>query len=413
MNFLYDPVGFLAEWLRGLLSTWGIPDVWITFMLFLVGAGLLATGAMVLVVFLIWGERKVIGRVQDRFGPNRVGPWGIFQTFADLLKIFTKEYITPTGVDIVSYNLAPILAVASVLMVWAVIPFSITFYGTDFNAAVLYIMAVGSIGEVGVVMAGWGSNNKYAMLAAFRAVAQLISYEVPMVLSLVLPVMFAGSMSLVGIVQSQPVWNIFLAPLGAIVFLISSIAEVGRAPFDLTESESELVAGFNIEYSGLKFGMFYVADFLHAFTISLLFATFFLGGWQGPGAAQFPFLGFVYYVLKTGCVYFLTVLMRAALPRFRIDQMMDLNWKFLTPLSLVLVMLSALVYKILPKNMVFLQVIVMVVLNVLVYVVADWLLNYYEKRNPRPAVVNELRPMARFPYAVAQSSSVSKKAREG
>ena len=297
----------------------------------LAGAFILAMGSMLFVLVLIWFERKIIGRFQDRFGPNRVGPWGIIQPLADMLKIFTKEHITPIGIDPVPYNLGPVLAVAAVLGVWAVLPFTISLVGADLDVSVLYVVAIGGLGEIAVVLSGWGSNNKYALLAAFRSVAQLLSYEVPLVIALLVPVMLSGSLSLNEIVRGQVIPFVIIAPVAAFIFFLASIAEVGRSPFDLTEAESELVAGFNIEYSGLKFGMFYVADFLHAFTISLLFAVLFLGGWHGPYAEQYPLLGLVYFMLKAGIVYFIGVWMRASFPRFRIDQMMAISWKLLTP----------------------------------------------------------------------------------
>ncbi len=396
MSFWNDPINFLANWLGGLMQNIGFSDGLIRVILYGIGAFTLAMLAMLLVVFLIWLERKIIGRVQDRLGPNRIGPYGIFQTFADMLKIFTKEHITPQGADPIPFNLAPIISVAAVLMVWAVIPFTVSMYGVNLNVAVLYIVAVGSLGEMGVVMAGWGSNNKYALLAAFRAVAQLISYEVPMVVSLLIPVMLTGSMGMNDIVHAQNVPYILIAPLAALIFFISQVAEVGRAPFDLVESESELVSGFNIEYSGLKFGMFYVADFLHAFTISLLFATFFLGGWRGPLAVQVPFLGFLYYVLKTSLVYFLIILIRAAMPRFRIDQMMDLNWKLLTPLSLAVVVMTALVDKAIPGGWTILKIAAILVANALVYLATDALMRLFRRRNPRRVVAPNPRPVARY-----------------
>lgn len=338
-----DPVNFIAHWLQGLLSGIGLAPGLVSFILTLLGVVVLAMGGMLFSIFLIWYERKLLGRIQDRYGPNRVGPWGLVQPIADMLKIFTKEYITPIGADKVPFNLAPILAVASVLLMWAVIPFAKPVYGVDLNVAVLYLVAVGGLGSLGILFAGWSSNNKYALLGAFRVVAQLISYEVPMVLSLLVPVILARSMSLNGIVESQAhgFWFMFVSPLAALIFFITSVAEVGRAPFDLIEAESEIVAGFNIEYSGLKFGMFFVGEFLHAFTISLLFATIFMGGWQGPAASSVPFLGFIYYAIKTFIVYFIVILFRGSLPRFRIDQMMDLNWKVLTPIALVTVMATA------------------------------------------------------------------------
>ena len=239
MSFIADPVTFIINWLQGVLNSWGLSSGWVQFILYALGAIILTVGPMLLTVGLIWVERKLGGRFQDRLGPNRVGPWGVFQTIADMLKIFTKEYITPIGADKVLYNLAPIMAVGSVLGVWAVVPLSSTVFGTNINVGVLYIMAVGAIGELGVILAGLGSNNKYALLGGFRAVAQLISYEVPMVLALLVPVMLSGSMGLNDIAGAQKVAYIFLVPAAALVFFIAAIAENGRAPFDLMEAESE------------------------------------------------------------------------------------------------------------------------------------------------------------------------------
>ncbi len=350
MSFWVDPINFIANWLKDFLSGLGVNSGVSGFILSVIGGGLLATGAMLWVTFLIWYERKIIGRIQDRLGPNRVGPWGIFQSIADMIKIFTKEYITPEGADRVLFNIAPVLSVVSVLLIWVVIPFTKTLFGVDLNVGILYVVAVAGFGELAIIMAGWSSNNKYALLGAFRTVAQLISYEVPMVLALLVPVLLSGSMSMNAIIKSQDIWYVFSAPLAALIFLITSVAEVGRTPFDLVESESEIVAGFNIEYSGLKFGMFYVAEFLHAFTAALLFTVLFLGGWRGPGAEQYPILGFVYFSIKNVFSYFIFILLRGSLPRFRIDQMMDLNWKVLTPISLGLFAAVSLVAKLVENN---------------------------------------------------------------
>lgn len=401
MSFLADPVNFISNWLQSVFTSWGFSAVLSHVILLVIGAGLLATIAMVFVTVLIWAERKIGGRVQDRFGPNRVGPWGIFQTIADMLKIFTKEYITPFGADKVPFNLAPVLSVAAVLAVWAVLPLSATVFGSSINIGVLYIMAAGAIGELGIIFAGLGSNNKYAMLGGFRAVAQLISYEVPMVVTLLIPVMFAGSMGVNDIVVSQRVWNIFLAPVAALLFFITSIAENGRAPFDLIEADSELVAGFNIEYSGLKFGMFYVADFLHAFTSAMVFATIFLGGWQGPAAVTIPILGFVYLMFKTLLVYFSMLMLRFTLPRLRIDQMMNVNWKFLTPLSLATLVVTAIADKLLPATPILLRVGGLLVVNILLWLVADRIVTL-AKRNKVRAVVSQPLPVAR-PEPVSQA----------
>jgi NADH-quinone oxidoreductase subunit H len=310
-----------------------------------IGAFLLGTFGFALVIFTIWLERKLYGRIQDRLGPNRVGPWGIFQTFPDMIKIFTKEYITPHGADKIVYNLAPILSVSAVLLTWAVIPFAPTVVGSEVNVGVLYIVAVGAIGSLGIILAGWSSNNKYSLVGAFRAVAQVVSYEVPMVLALLVPVLLGQSMGVNSLVYAQNVWFIFLSPVAALIFFISCMAETGRAPFDLLEAESELVAGFQTEYSGLKFGMFYVGEFLHAFTISALVATLFLGGWRGPWAEQLPILGVAWFFIKAFLVYFVVVLIRISMPRLRIDQMLNFNWKFLTPLALVLLVVTAIVEK--------------------------------------------------------------------
>jgi NADH-quinone oxidoreductase subunit H len=395
MDFLRDPIGFIINWFVSWLQGTGLSTGWVEFISSLLGAGILALSAMLFVIFLIWYERKLIGRIQDRFGPNRVGPWGIFQPIADMLKIFTKEYITPKGADLAAYNIAPVLAVGAVLMVWSVIPFTMTVVGADLNVGFLYILAVGALGEMGFILAGWGSNNKYALLGAFRSVAQLISYEVPLVISALVPVMFSGTLSATGLVQSQTTWNIFLAPAAAIIFFIATIAETGRSPFDLIEAESELVAGYNIEYSGLKFGMFYVGEFLHAFTAALIFATVFLGGWRGPGAEQIPILGFVYLMLKTFVVHFTTILIRGTMPRFRIDQMMDLNWKILTPAALATVMVIAITDRIVMDAPGLVRGIALFAVNVLILWVVERLLGKSQRRVV-PEVSDHNRPVARY-----------------
>lgn len=387
MIFWLDPINFLGQFIQGVFVSWGMSESLAQFLVLLLGAFVLATGAMMFVIFLIWLERKLIGRIQDRYGPNRVGPWGIFQPIADLMKIFTKELIIPDGADKVPYILAPIISVAGVLMIWAVVPFAVTMYGVDLNVGVLYLIAAGAIGELGVIFAGWGSNNKYALLGSFRAIAQLISYEIPMVITLLIPVMMAGSMGLNDIVKAQNVWFIVLSPVAAVIFFITQLAEVGRAPFDLVEAESELVAGFNIEYSGLNFGMFFVAEFLHAFSVSMLFAVLFLGGWRGPGAETYPFLGLVYFVIKTSCVYALVILARGALPRFRIDQMMDINWKILTPLALVIVMVTALLDKVLTISSPFGRSVIFVVVNIAIFILLGEILKNLGLKRKRKLVV--------------------------
>jgi NADH-quinone oxidoreductase subunit H len=391
MTFFSDPVNFIADWLRGLLAGWGASSDALTFIMSLLGAGVLAMGSLLWVIFLIWYERKIIGRIQDRLGPNRVGPWGIFQPFADMLKIFTKEFITPEGADRIPFNLAPVLSVASAM----------TIYGVNLSVAVLYVVAVGALGDLAIIMAGWSSNNKYAMLGAFRVVAQLISYEIPMVFSLMVPVLLAGSMSIIEVVKAQTPWFIVTAPLAALIFFITSVAEVGRAPFDLVEAESEIVAGFNIEYSGLKFGFFYVAEFMLAFTISMLFAVFFLGGWRGPWAENYPLLGFIYFGIKTMLVYFVVILLRGSLPRFRIDQMMDINWKLLTPLAMVVVSVTAVLAKLMENFNWALYILVMLLANAGILLVTSVLLSRFARTKRVSFDPPRIRRVERSPVPVA------------
>lgn len=405
LDFLKDPIAFLTQWFNGLLAGWGLAPGAVQVIGVVTGAFILATGAMLFVVLLIWVERKIIGRIQDRLGPNRIGPWGIFQSIPDMIKIFTKEHITPSGADKIPFNIAPVLAVSAVLMVWAVVPFSVTFFGVDLNVGLLFVVAVGSLGEMAIVLAGWGSNNKYALLGAFRAVGQMISYSVPMILAMMVPVLMAGSMSLVQIIEKQDVWFIIVSPVAALILFVSSIAEVGRSPFDLVEAESELVAGFNVEYSGLKFGMFYVGEFLHAFTVALLFTALFLGGWRGPGAEEIPMLGFTYFFIKTGIVYFLSVLIRGSLPRFRIDQMMDLNWKLLTPVSLLVLMVTAVAYKLIGGLPTVIWVLIMLALNAAIFWLIGKYLQLYDGQRVRREVGRRDRPVARAKVVEPQSES--------
>ena len=393
MSFLTDPIPFIIAWLTQVMIGWGWSANLVQVVLYILGGVILCMGAMVFTTILIWAERKIGGRFQDRPGPNRVGPWGVFQTIADMLKIFTKEYVTPIGADLIPYNLAPVVAVAAVLCVWAVLPFSATVFGSNIGVGLLFIIAVGGLGEFGIILAGFGSNNKYALLGAFRAVAQIVSYEVPMVIVLLIPVMFAGSMGLNDIVAAQSVWFIVLAPVACLIYFITTLAENGRAPFDLVEADSELVAGFNVEYSGLKFGFFFVADFLHAFTSAIVFSSVFLGGWQGPGVAEYPILGGFYLLLKTLAVYFFMLTLRFTLPRFRIDQMLDLNWKILTPLALFTFMSTAIVNKLLPAGNNFIRIGGLLALNVFIWMITNWLLTRYIHRRPR-LVVTEKRPLA-------------------
>ncbi len=357
----------ITDALRSLLLGAGIPASSVPWIFAVARAFVLGVSGLTLVIFLIWFERKAVARMQDRIGPNRVGPYGLLQTVADMLKLLVKEDLVPPRGDRILFQLAPILAVMGVVALWAVIPVAATAYGVDLNVGVLYLVAAGTLGTLGILMAGWSSDNKFALLGAFRTVAQLVSYEVPMVLALLLPVILAGTMSLNGIVSAQgAMWFVFSAPLAAAAFLLASLAEVARAPFELLEAELEIVAGFHVEYSGIRFGMFFAAEFLHAFTIGAMLAVLFFGGWQGPGAAEYPTLGAVYFAAKSFLCYFLLVWARATFPRIRIDQMLNFCWTVLTPMMLVLICFVVVVNRALMGEGIWLRTTVLLGVNVVV-----------------------------------------------
>jgi NADH-quinone oxidoreductase subunit H len=349
MQTLLDP-GQWSQWLQSVLVGLGIPVGLATFIRLAVQATGILIVALTLVLGLIWLERKVAARIQDRVGPNRQGPYGLLQTVADAMKLLSKEDVTPSAADKLSFNLAPIFAVFTVIMLFGVIPFANGLVGADLSIAALYIVALGSIGIMAVLMAGWGSNNKYALLGGFRVVAQLLSYEVPMILAILTVVIVAGTMSLNGIAQQQGGlfgfgWYAFVMPLTFLIYFISALAEGERTPFDLLEAESEIVSGYNVEYSGMKFAWFYLAFFLNTFILSSIAVTLFLGGWQGPFVDQVPLLGVVYFGIKVLFVMYLNMWVRATFPRLRIDQMMSLAWKVLVPLALLGVLMTAVAVK--------------------------------------------------------------------
>ena len=367
MDIILDP-SRLGEWLEGVLVGWGLPPGLAVFINLAIGATVILIFALTLVLGLIWLERKVAGRIQDRLGPNRAGPYGLLQTIADAMKLLTKEDITPSAADKVTFNIAPILAVFAVIMLFGAIPLAPRFVGADMNIGALYIVALGSIAIMSVPMAGWGSNNKYALLGGFRVVAQLLSYEVPMILAILSVVIVAGTMSMNGIALVQGGmagfgWYVFIMPLSFMLYFVSALAEGERTPFDLLEAESEIVSGYNVEYSGMKFAWFYLAFFLNTFILSSIATTLFLGGWQGPFVEQVPLLGIVYFGIKVVFVMYLNMWVRATFPRLRIDQMMNLAWKVMVPLGLVAVFTVALAIK-LPGGPV-VQAIVMVVLQLI------------------------------------------------
>ncbi|MBN1991214.1 MAG: NADH-quinone oxidoreductase subunit NuoH [Anaerolineae bacterium] len=335
-------------------------------------AAVVAVAAPASLIVLTWLERKIIGRIQNRLGPNRAGPFGWFQAVADMIKMFTKEDITPANADRLTYNIAPGLAVVSAILVFAVIPFAPGFVGAELNVGVLYIVAVGALGTLGVLMAGWASNNKYSLLGAYRAVAMLLTYEIPMVITLLIITLAAESMSLVKIIEAQSgMWYVVSLPVVFLIFLMAGVAEVGRSPFDLIEGESELVAGFHTEYSGIKFGMFMIGEYVHMFALSFFLSVFFFGGWQIPlvNVAAWPFpwgalFGLMALLVKVFFFVFVMMWLRGTLPRFRIDHLLDFGWKFLVPLSLFLLIGVAVAVKVTPGE--FGKIIAMLGVNLVV-----------------------------------------------
>ena len=351
MEFWKDPITTMFDSLLKSFTSGGMTDGLATVLIYLIGILAFVSFAMVLDIFLVWVERKVVARFQDRLGPNRVGPFGIFQPFADIVKLLIKEDITPIGADVVLFNLAPIFSLMSVLLLWAILPFAPNMVGVDLNVGMLYLVAAGSIGTLSVIMAGWSSNNKYALMGAFRTVAQMVSYEIPMVAAILVVTVLAGSMGAVGIVDAQEaVPFIILSPLAFLIFLISAIAELGRSPFDLNEAESEIVAGFHTEYTGMKFGLFYAGELLHSFTFGGFMALLFFGGHRLFGVENWfwgsPIWGAIIFMGKALFFYWVIMWVKYTVPRIRIDHMLAFNWKFLTPLAFILLMVTALVGRI-------------------------------------------------------------------
>lgn len=344
----------ISDLLSSLLRALGLPTDVTRVIVFLIMAIITITiiliVAPVMMMYMTWLERKAVARMQDRLGPNRVGPFGLLQPIADMIKFLTKEDITPRNADPWVHRLAPIVVVIPVVLSFAVIQFGVGMGAVDLNLGMLYLLALGSMSTIGIFMAGFGSNNKFALLGAMRAVAQVISYEIPQVLAVAVIVLLAGSISLTGIIKAQEGlfglgWFIFYLPVGPIaffVFLLASTAEINRVPFDLPEAESELVAGYHTEYSGMKFGLFYLAEFLNTFIVSAIGATLFFGGWLGPGVSAFPLLGTFYFFIKTIALIMIQLWFRGTLPRIRVDQLMNLGWKRLVPVTLGLLLFTAL-----------------------------------------------------------------------
>lgn len=337
----------------GSLTIAGIKLDWLEYLILTIMPSIAVVAiAMLTALIVIWWERREIAFFQVRLGPNRLGPFGLFQTTADAIKILLKEDIIPANVDKTIYTLAPMLIFIPGMIVWGVIPFSPGWYVADLDVSLLFLYAFSGLTTVAIIMMGWASNNKYSLLGGIRGVAQSISYEVPMLLSTVGVVILAGSLSLVEIVNSQNIWGFITQPLGFIIYFICAIAEVNRIPFDLPECESELVSGHITEYSGFKFALPFLAEYVNTFTISLVASILFFGGWRFPfdnmlnvinidflgmglGTFLSSQLGIIWLFIKAYFFFSVIVWFRATFPRLRPDQLMAFSWKFLLPLALI------------------------------------------------------------------------------
>ena len=353
MTVAFSGLNNLAALQKGLPPDWPGGFWWH----FIVFTSIVITAVLILVMAFIYVERRGLGRMQSRLGPNRTGPFGLLQAVADALKVLLKEDIIPDSADKVVHWLAPIIAFAPVMMIFAVIPFGNgwSLIG-DLNIGILYVTAISSISTVGVFMAGWGSSNKYSLLGAMRNVAAVVSYEMPLVLAIAGVVLIAGSLSLHEIVQQQDIPYILLQPLGFLIFFLAGCAEINRSPFDLLEADSELVAGFHTEYSGMKFAMFYLVEYAEALALSAIITTLFLGGWNSWLGPPLPWLWFLVFLIKVFLVFFLMIWTRTTLPRVRIDQLMTFTWKFLLPLAIINLIVTAVQILAIPEGSIWLMI---------------------------------------------------------
>lgn len=345
--------------------------------------GLVINGVLGGVIVLIWGERRLFGRFQSRTGPNRWGPFGMLTSVADAIKTMFKEDVVPADADRILFNLAPILIATPALLVFAVIPFGIGTYVADLNVGVLFIMAVTSLTTLSVLTAAWSSANRIAILSALRSVALLISYEIPMALALVGVIMLAGSLSLGQIIQAQGIPFILVQPLAFFVFFIAAMAEMARAPFDLTEAESELAAGYLNDYASMKFGLFFLAEFMAEISTSAIVTTLFLGGWKGWE----PIPSHFWFSAKLILVLFVIIWFRMTLPRLRIDQVLKFAWKGLFELTLINIVVTAILIGVWPQPTTA-QLWMMAAVNWPVAIISIWLVSKllgttnYEKTSP-------------------------------
>ncbi len=347
MDFILNFWVELGAWVGRVLTGWGLPEWAVNLIADIVGVVILVLIGIAAVLIFTPMERKVIARMQDRPGPNRVWPYGLLQALADAIKMLTKEDIVPANADRALHILAPLLVTIPALLVYAVLPWGPGLIGQDLNVGILYVVAIGAIHVLAILIAGWGSNNKFSLLGAFRAVNQLLAYEIPLVLCILTVILFTKTMRTQGIVEAQTIPYFVVMPVAGIIFLICALAEANRSPLDLLEADSEMVAGYMVEYSGMKFAMFFIAEYVNMFAAAIVIATLFLGGWKFFGLEDLapvltPFIVFA----KAVFVIFCMLWFRATFPRLRFDQLVGFAWKFLVPLTLVNLMWGALVVKI-------------------------------------------------------------------
>lgn len=370
---------------------------WVLLIEFLVKAIISSVVLLTGFAYMTYTERKVAAALQSRIGPNRAGPFGLLQPAADGIKIIFKEEFEPAGADKLLFRLAPVLTVVPALVILAVVPWGppvavpwrpkgdlMPLGFADLNVGMLYILSVASIAVYGIVLAGWASNNKYSMMGGIRASAQMVSYELTLGLSVIGPLMLAGSMSMGDIVNAQNgLWYVMLQPVGALLFYIAALAEVNRAPFDMPEAEQELTAGYHTEYSGIKFTLFFMAEYIKMIGVSAIFVTLFLGGWQGPLVEQIPWLGLLYFWLKIGGSLVFMIWLRSTHPRLRYDRLMSLGWKVLIPIALANILVTAAALISLPLMW---GVIAVVAVIVGIILIANW-----RRAQTAPAGVRRVR----------------------
>jgi len=394
MKFILNFWVELGNWLEGVLSGWGVPTWGVNLIIdIVVVLILLIVGIMAVLIFTPM-ERKVIARMQDRPGPNRVWPYGVLIALADAIKMLTKEDITPRKADRALHMLAPLLVTIPALLVFAVLPFGFRVIGQDLNVGVLFILAISTIHVLAILIAGWGSNNKFALLSAFRVVNQLLAYEIPMVLCILAVVLLTRTMSTQGIVEAQTIPFFLVMPIAGMIFLICAMAEANRSPVDLLEADSEMVAGYMVEYSGMKFAMFFIAEYVNMFAIAIIISTLFLGGYKFFGLEDVaPVLSPFIVFAKAVFVIFLMLWFRGTFPRMRFDQLVSFAWKFLVPLGLVNLMLAALVVKIPaanPSTVPWIQGAVMLAGNLIIIAVAFLILNRTARRVDGPSALKRI-----------------------